>query len=67
MPEHHTERVSAINYCPQLPDGEWHKVSILLADLKQPAGFDPLHVGELQIFNAGEGDGSFLIDGLAFE
>jgi hypothetical protein len=67
MPEHHTEKVSALNYCPQLLDGEWHKVSIPLADLKQPKGFDPLHVGELQIFNAGEGKGSFFIDDIAFE
>ena len=67
MPEHHTEKVSALTYCPQLQDGEWHKVTIPLADLKQPKGFDPLHVGELQIFNAGEGDGSFYIDDIAFE
>ena len=67
MPEHHTEKVSALNYCPQLLDGKWHKVSIPLADFVQPKGFDPLHVGELQVFNAGEGDGSFLIDDIAFE
>ncbi len=67
MPEHHTEKVSALTYCPQLLDGQWHQVSIPLADLKQPKGFDPLHVGELQIFNAGEGDGSFFIDDIAFE
>ena len=67
MPEHHTEKVSALTYCPPLLDGQWHKVIIPLADLKQPKGFDPLHVGELQIFNAGEGDGSFFIDDIAFE
>jgi len=67
MPEHHTEKVSLLHYCPQLFDGEWHKVSIPLADLVQPKGFDPLHVGELQIFNAGEGDGSFFIDDIGFE
>jgi hypothetical protein len=67
MPEHHTGKVSALNYCPQLLDGQWHKVSIPLADLTQPKGFDPLHVGELQIFNAGEGEGSFFIDDIAFE
>jgi hypothetical protein len=67
QPEHHTEKVSALDYCPPLLDGEWHKVSIPLADLKQPKGFDPLHVGELQIFNPGEGDGSFFIDDIAFE
>jgi hypothetical protein len=67
MPEHHTEKVSVLHYCSQLFDGEWHKVSIPLADLVQPNGFDPLHVGELQIFNAGEGDGSFFIDDIGFE
>jgi hypothetical protein len=67
MPEHHTEKVSALNYCPQLHDGQWHKVSIPLADLKPPKGFDPLHVGELQLFNAGAGDGSFFFDDLAVE
>ena len=39
MPEHHTEKDSALAYCPQLLDGRWHKVSILLADLKQLTGF----------------------------
>jgi hypothetical protein len=67
MPEHHTEKVSVLHYCPQLLDGEWHKVSIPLADFTQPKGFDPLHVGELQMFNAGEGDGSFFIDDIGFE
>ncbi|MEN9676291.1 MAG: hypothetical protein RIS76_2187 [Verrucomicrobiota bacterium] len=67
LPEHHTEKVSALTYCPQLTDGQWHKVTIPLADLKQPKGFDPRHVGELQIFNAGDGDGSFFLDDLAFE
>jgi len=38
-----------------------------LADLKQPKGFDPLHVGELQIFNVGAGDGSFFIEDIGFE
>lgn len=67
MPEHHTEKVSALTYCPQLQDGKWHKVSIPLADFIQPKGFDPLHVGELQLFNAGEGEGSFFIDDIAFD
>jgi hypothetical protein len=67
MPEHHTEKVSLLHYCPQLLDGEWHKVTIPLADLTQPKGFDPLHVGELQMFNAGAGDGSFFIDDIGFE
>jgi hypothetical protein len=67
LPEHHTEKVSALTFCPQLLDGEWHKVTIPLIDLKQPKGFDPWHVGELQIFNAGEGRGQFFIDDIAFE
>jgi hypothetical protein len=67
MPEHHTEKVSVLAYCPQLSDGQWHQVSIPLTDLKQPKGFDPLHVGELQMFNAGAGDGSYFFDDLAFE
>jgi Carbohydrate binding domain (family 11) len=67
MPEHHTEKVSVLAYCPQLSDGQWHQVSVPLTDLKQPKGFDPLHVGELQMFNAGAGDGSYFFDDLAFE
>jgi hypothetical protein len=67
MPEHHTEKVAVLRYCPQLLDGEWHKVTIPLTDLTQPKGFDPLHVGELQMFNAGAGDGSFFIDDIGFE
>ena len=67
MPEHHTEKVSVLKYCPQLLDGKWHQASIPLADFKQPKGFDPLHVGELQMFNAGTGDGSFFFDDLAFD
>jgi hypothetical protein len=66
-PEHHTEKVPVLKYCPQLLDGQWHQVSIPLADLKQPKGFDPSHIGELQMFNAGEGDGSFFIDDIAFD
>lgn len=67
MPEHHTEKVSVKTYCPQLDDGQWHEVAIPLSDLKQPEGFDPLHVGELQMFCAGAGDGSIFIDDIAFE
>jgi hypothetical protein len=67
MPEHHTDKVAILHYCPQLLDGRWHKLSIPLADLKEPKGFDPLHVGELQMFNAGAGDGSFFIDDIGFE
>ena len=67
MPEHHTEKVSVLEYCPQLFDGQWHHVSIPLVDFTQPKGFDPLHLGELQMFNAGAGDGSFFFDDLAFD
>ena len=67
LPDHHTEKVSALTYCPQLQDGQWHKVSIPLADFTKPTGFDALHVGELQLFNAGEGDGTFYIDDISFE
>jgi hypothetical protein len=67
MPEHHTEKVLVSKYCPQWKDGQWHKVSVPLKDLIQPAGFDPKHVAEMQFFNTGNGDGSFFIDDLAFE
>ena len=40
MPEHHTEKVSVLKYCPQLLDGEWHQVRIPLTNFKQPMGFD---------------------------
>jgi hypothetical protein len=73
MPEHHTDKVSVFQYCPQLTDGEWHEIKIPLADLKQPPfnpstkiWFDPLHVAELHMFNAGAGNGSFFIDDLGF-
>lgn len=67
LPEHHTEKLSALDYCPRLRDGQWHQVTIPLADINQPKGFDSMHVGELQMFNAGAGDGSFFIDDIAFE
>jgi len=38
-----------------------------LKDLEQPAGFDALHVAEMQFFNTGNGDGSFFIDDLTFD
>jgi hypothetical protein len=66
-PEHHTEKVAVLHYCPQLSDGQWHYISIPLADLSQPAGFDPNHVCELQMFNTGDGDGSFFLDDIGFE
>jgi hypothetical protein len=67
MPEHHTAKVSVQKYCPQFADGKWHQVRVPLDDLVQPDGFDPLHVGELQLFNAGAGDGSFYIDDIGFD
>lgn len=67
MPQHHTAKVSVIKYCPDLFDGQWHHVSIPLADLTQPQGFDPLHVAELQMFNTGPGDGSYFLDDLSFD
>ncbi len=67
MPEHHTEKVMVSKYCPQWKDGTWHKVVVPLKDLKQPKGFDPVHVAEMQFFNTGNGDGSFFLDDLAFE
>ena len=66
MPEHHTEKVIVSKYCPEWKDGQWHQVIIPLKDLKQPLGFDPLHVAEMQFFNTGAGDGSFFLDDIAF-
>ena len=68
MPEHHTEKVSVLAYCPQLSDGQWHPVSIPLADLKQPKGFDPVHVGErYRCLMREPGTGVISTDDLAFE
>jgi hypothetical protein len=67
MPDHHTAKVSVLKYCPDLYDGQWHYVSIPLADLTRSQGFDPLHVAELQMFNTGSGDGSYFLDDLAFD
>jgi hypothetical protein len=67
LPEHHTAKVSVLKYCPRFTDGAWHQVSIPLVDLKPPDGFDPVHVAELQMFNTGDGDGSFFIDDIAFD
>jgi len=66
MPEHHTEKVMVSKYCPKWNDGAWHKVVVPLIDLKKPKGFDPFHVAEMQLFNTGNGDGSFFLDDLAF-
>ncbi len=67
MPEHHTEKVKVSEYCPNWKDGQWHKIVVPLKDLIQPAGFDPVHMAEMQFFNTGNGDGSFFLDDLAFE
>jgi hypothetical protein len=67
MPEHHTTKVVVSRYCPHWNDGQWHKISVPLKDLEQPAGFDALHVAEMQFFNTGNGDGSFFIDDLTFD
>jgi len=67
QPQHHTEKVIVSKYRPSWKDGEWHQIIVPLKDLKQPAGFDPIHVAEMQFFNTGNGDGSFFIDDLAFD
>jgi hypothetical protein len=66
MPEHHTEKVIVSKYCIQWKDGEWHKISVPLKDLVQPSGFDAKHVAEMQLFNTGNGEGSFFIDDIGF-
>ncbi|MBS1709199.1 MAG: cellulase family glycosylhydrolase [Armatimonadetes bacterium] len=68
-PEHHTDKVTVTKYCADLFDGKWHKVTIPLVDLKQPHGFDPHHVVELQLgFVADKHvQGRFLFDDIGFE
>lgn len=68
-PEHHTEKVHVLKYCPKLFDGKWHEVAIPLADLTRPAGFDPQHVCELQMgfLVDKEAEGSFFLADLAFD
>ena len=68
-PEEHTVKVQVLKYCPQLLDGQWHKVVIPLAALKPAKGFNPRIMCELQMgFMAEEGtDGSFFIDDIAFD
>jgi hypothetical protein len=66
QPQHHTGKVVVSTYSPQWDDGNWHQISVPLADLTQPAGFDAQHVAEFQFFNTGAGDGSFFIDDIAF-
>jgi hypothetical protein len=67
QPQHHTAKVEVSTYEPQWNDGSWHRISVPLSDLAQPAGFDPQHVAELQFFNTGPGNGSFFFDDLAFD
>jgi len=67
QPQHHTEKVIVSRYCSNWKDGNWHQIIVPLADLVQPSGFDAKHVAEMQFFNTGAGDGSFLIDDLTFE
>ncbi len=67
-PEHHTEKVHVLKYCPGLSDGKWHDVFIPLADLTSPDGFDATHVCEMQLgfFASGAVSGSFVFDDIGF-
>jgi hypothetical protein len=66
QPQHHTAKVLVSMYEPQWNDGNWHRISVPLTDLAQPAGFDAQHVAEFQFFNTGPGNGSFFFDDFAF-
>jgi Carbohydrate binding module (family 6) len=68
-PEHHTEKVHLLNYCPTLLDGAWHRVAIPLADLRTVAGYDPTKVAELQmgLLATQPVDCSFFIDDIGFD
>jgi hypothetical protein len=68
-PEHHTEKVHVLKYCPKLLDGRWHEVAVPLADLTRPQGFDPRHVCELQMgfLRDKAVDGSFYFADIAFD
>jgi hypothetical protein len=68
-PEHHTEKVHLLSYCPTLLDGAWHRVAIPLADLRTVAGYDPTKVAELQmgLLATQPVDCSFLIDDIGFD
>jgi hypothetical protein len=68
-PEHHTEKVALIKYCPNLMDGEWHRIAIPLADFITVPGYDPTKVAELQMGFFGESavECSFFIDDIGFE
>ncbi len=68
-PEHHTQKVHLLKYCPTLLDGQWHKVAIPLADLHTVARYDPTKVCELQMGLLAEQpvDCSFFIDDIGFD
>jgi hypothetical protein len=68
-PDHHTAKAHVLKYCPRLLDGGWHQAVIPLADLTQPAGYDPRIVTMIDFgFSAdGEAKGSFIIDDIAFD
>jgi hypothetical protein len=68
-PEHHTEKVHLLKYCPALLDGQWHQVTVPLADLKTVAGYDPTKVCELQmgLLASEPVDCSYFIDDIAFD
>jgi rhodanese-related sulfurtransferase len=67
-PAHHTDKVHLSTYCPMINDGLWHNVSIPLASLKQPQGFDAKHVCEIQLGFMADHPvaGSYIFDGIAF-
>ncbi|MGO8673683.1 MAG: hypothetical protein ACLQVD_20290 [Capsulimonadaceae bacterium] len=68
-PAHHTDKVHLSAYCSNLTDGTWHLVKIPLSALTQPQGFDAEHVCELQLGLTADHplDGSYILDGIAFE
>lgn len=68
-PEHHTAKVHVLKYSPNMADGQWHEVVIPLADLTQPAGYDPKVVTMLDFgfWTDKEAKGSFLVDDIAFD
>ena len=68
-PEHHTDKVHLLKYCPTLLDGQWHQVAIPLADLHTVTGYDPTKVCELQLGLLADEpvDCSFFIDDIGFD
>jgi hypothetical protein len=68
-PEHHSAKVDVLKYCPDLLDGKWHQVEIPLADLTQPAGFNPKIISRIDFgFNADKpANGSFVVDDIGFD